>query len=154
MEQRIRELLGLPDSTPLKFWLRYWNESVSDFTKLDKFDLHLDNPHFLIEDVLSEIEYNSFQNSDNRQYFKSALGKCLKNDTAFASLCRTQCALALKDWDSSPVYIRTLCQEMLQGINEKYVDTIIDKLIEIVDGSETLTPSIKRQICKIGRAHV
>lgn len=146
MEQRIRELLGLPDSTPLKFWLRYWNESVSDFTKLDKFDLHLDNPHFLIEDVLSEIEYNSFQNSDNRQYFKSALGKCLKNDTAFASLCRTQCALALKDWDSSPVYIRTLCQEMLQGINEKYVDTIIDKLIEIVDGSETLTPSIKRQI--------
>ena len=148
MEQRIRELLGLPDSTPLKFWLRYWNESVSDFTKLDKFDLHLDNPHFLIEDVLSEIEYNSFQNSDNRQYFKSALGKCLKNDTAFASLCRTQCALALKDWDSSRVYIRTLCQEMLQGINEKYVDTIIDKLIEIVDGSETLTPSIKRQICK------
>lgn len=138
----------MPDSTPLKFWLRYWDESVSEFTKLDKFDLHLDNPHFLIEDILSEIEYNSFQNSDNRQYFKSTLGKCLKNDTAFAAICRTQCALALKDWDSSPVYIRTLCQEMLQCINEKYVETIIDKLIEIVDGSETLTSSVKRLICK------
>ena len=148
MNPHLRKLLGLPDSTPLKFWLRYWYESVSEFTKLDKFDLHLDNPHFLIEDILSEIEYNSFQNSDNRQYFKSTLGKCLKNDTAFAAICRTQCALALKDWDSSPVYIRTLCQEMLQCINEKYVDTIIDKLIKIVDGSETLTSSVKRLICK------
>jgi hypothetical protein len=148
MNPHLRKSLGLPDSTPLKFWLRYWDESVSEFTKLDKFDLHLDNPHFLIEDILSEIEYNSFQNSDNRQYFKSTLGKCLKNDTAFAAICRTQCALALKDWDSSPVYIRTLCQEMLQCINEKYVETIIDKLIEIVDGSETLTSSVKRLICK------
>lgn len=148
MNPHLRKSLGLPDSTPLKFWLRYWDECVSEFTKLDKFDLHLDNPHFLIEDVLSEIEYNSFQNSDNRQYFKSTLGKCLKNDTAFAAICRTQCALALKDWDSSPIYIRTLCQEMLQCINEKYVDVIIDKLIEIVDGSETLTSSVKRQICK------
>lgn len=148
MDQRIRELLGLPDSTPLKFWLRYWDESVSDFTKLDKFDLQLDNPHFLIEDVLSEIEYNSFQNSDNRQYFKSTLGKCLRNDPAFASICRVQCALALKDWDLSPIYVRSLCQEMLQCINEKYVDAIIDTLIEVVDGSETLTSSVKRQICK------
>lgn len=148
MNSHLRKALGLPDSTPLKFWLRYWDESISEFTKLDKFDLHLDNPHFLIEDILSEIEYNSFQNSDNRQYFKSTLGKCLKNDTAFAAICRTQCALALKDWDSSPVYIRTLCQEMLQCINEKYIDTIIDKLIEIVDGSETLTSSVKRLICK------
>lgn len=148
MDQRIRELLGLPDSTPLKFWLRYWDESVSDFTKLDKYDLQLDNPHFLIEDVLSEIEYNSFQNSDNRQYFKSTLGKCLRNDPAFASICRVQCALALKDWDLSPIYVRSLCQEMLQCINEKYVDAIIDTLIEVVDGSETLTSSVKRQICK------
>lgn len=148
MNQRIRELLGLPDSTPLKFWLRYWDESVSDFTKLDKFDLQLDNPHFLIEDILSEIEYNSFQNSDNRQYFKSTLGKCLRNDPAFASICSTQCALALKDWDSSPIYVRSLCQEMLQCINEKYVEAIINELIEVVDKSETLTSSVKRQICK------
>lgn len=148
MNPHLRKSLGLPDSTPLKFWLRYWNESVSEFTKLDNFDLRLDNSHFLIEDVLSEIEYNNFQNSDNRQYFKSALGKCLKNDPAFSSICRTQCALALKDWDSSPIYVRSLCQEMLQCINEKYVDAIIDKLIEIVDGSEALNSSVKRQICK------
>ena len=148
MDQRIRELLGLPDSTPLKYWLRYWDESVSDFTELDKFDLKLDNPHFLIEDVLSEIEYNSFQNSDNRQYFKSTLGKCLRNDPAFASICRIPCALALKDWDLSPIYVRSLCQEMLQCINEKYVEAIINELIEVVDGSETLTSSVKRKICK------
>lgn len=148
MNPHLRKSLGLPDSTPLKFWLRYWDESVSEFSKLDKFDLHLDNPHFLIEDVLSEIEYNGFKNSDNRQYFKSTLGKCLKNDIAFASICRTQCALALKDWDSSPIYIRSLCQEMLQCINGKYVEAIIDKLIEIVDGSESLTPPVKRLICK------
>lgn len=148
MNPHLRKSLGLPDTTPLKFWLRYWDESVTEFTKLNQFDLQLDNPHFLIEDVLSEIEYNSFQNSDNRQYFKSTLGKCLKNDPAFASICRTQCALALKDWDTSPIYIRSLCQEMLKCINEKYVDAIIDKLIEIVDGSETLTSSVKRLICK------
>lgn len=148
MNPHLRESLGLPDSTPLKFWLRYWNESVSEFTNLDKFEMQLDNPHFLIEDVLSEIEYNSFQNLDNRQYFKSILGKCLKTDPAFASICGTQCALALKDWDSSPIYVRSLCQDMLQCINEKYVDAIIDKLIDVVDSSETLTHSVKRQICK------
>jgi len=148
MNPHLRKSLGLPDNTPLKFWLRYWEESVSDFTKLNQFDLQLDNPHFLIEDILSEIEYNNFQNSDNRQYFKSTLGKCLKNDPAFASICRTQCTLALKDWDSSPIYVRSLCQEVLQCINEKYVDAIIDTLIEIVDNSEALTSSLKGQICK------
>lgn len=148
MKPHLRKALGLPDNTPLKFWLRYWEESVSELTKLNKFDLQLDNPHFLIEDILSEIEYNNFQNSDNRQYFKSTLGTCLKNDPAFASICRTQCTLALKDWNSSPIYIKSLCQEVLQCINEKYVDAIIDKLIEIVDGSETLTSSVKRLICK------
>lgn len=148
MNPHLRESLGLPDNTPIKFWLRYWDESVSSFIKLDQFDLQLDNPHFLIEDILSEIEYNSFKNSDNRQYFKSTLGECLKNDPAFASICRTQCALALKGWDSSPIYVRSLCQEMLQCINEKYVDAIIDKLIDIVDGSEKLTSSVKKQICK------
>lgn len=148
MNPHLRKSLGLPDSTPLKFWLRYWNESVSNFIKLNQFDLQLDNPHFLIEDILSEIEYNNFQNSDNRQYFKSTLGKCLKNDSAFASICRTQCNLALKDWDSSPIYIRSLCQEVLQCINEKYVDAIIDVLTEIIDNSETLTSSVKILICK------
>ena len=148
MNPHLRKSLGLPDSTPLKFWLRYWKESVSRFTELKSLDIKLDNPHFLIEDILSEIEYNNFQNSDNRQYFKSALGKCLKNDTAFASLCRTPCALALKDWNSSPIYIRSLCHEMLQDINEKYIDVIIDALIGIVDNSEALTSSLKRQICE------
>ncbi len=144
----MRKVLGLPDSTPLKFWLRYWEESISNFTKLNTFDLNLDNPHFLIEDILSEIEYNNFQNADNRQYFKSALGSCLKFDSAFASICRTQCTLALKNWDSSPIYIKSLCKEILQCINEKYVDTIIDALIEVVDNSETLTSSVKSLICK------
>lgn len=148
MNPQVRKFLGLPDNTPLKFWLRYWEESVSGFTKLHQFDLQLDNPHFLIEDILSEIEYNLFKNSENRAYFKTTLGKCLKDDPSFASICRTQCTLALKDWDTSPIYVRSLCQEMLQCINEKYVDAIIDKLIEIVDGSKKLTSSVKRLICK------
>lgn len=148
MNPQLRIALGLPDNTPLKFWLRYWNESTSNYTKLNQFDIQLDNPHFLIEDILSEIEYNNFQNSDNREYFRSALGRCLKEDPAFASICKTQCTLALKDWNSSSLYIRSLSQEMLKCINEKYVEVIIGKLIQIIDDSITLTSSLKKQICK------
>lgn len=40
MNPHLRESLGLLDNTPIKFWLRYWNESVSDFTRLDNYAEH------------------------------------------------------------------------------------------------------------------
>lgn len=73
MNDNLRKLLGYPTDTPLKFWLKYWKDYVKELCELDCFDTQLNSPHFLLNDIISEIDYNGFKNSDNRRLFKKIL---------------------------------------------------------------------------------
>lgn len=148
MNANLREILNLPTDTPLKFWLKYWGYYIKELCELDSYDIELNNPHFLLKEIVAEIEYNEFKNNENRELFKCLFSKALKKDIAFSELYKTEASLALNKWDMSPLIVKNICNKILQSMdNNYYLQRIIDKLGSIIDSAVELNEQIKENIC-------
>lgn len=147
MNDNLRRIFSYPTDTPLKFWLKYWNSYIKELRDLDSYGTQLDNPHFLLNDIVAEIKYNSFKNSENRKLFKEMLGKCLKSDKVFSCLYKKQCTLTFSKWDDSPLYVDSVCKNILQSMDKcEYINAIAKKLMGFIDENECLTEAIKLEI--------
>jgi hypothetical protein len=148
MKDDIRKIFKFPTDTPVKFWVKYWDSYIKDLCDLKSYSTQLDNSHFILNDIVTEIKYHSFQKSDNRKLFKEMLGRCLKSDEVFSNLYHTQCALALKNWDNSPLYIDSVCKNILQSMDKcDYLNAISKKLKQSIDKNDNLSEEIKSEIC-------
>jgi hypothetical protein len=148
MNDRVKEILDYPTDTPLKFWLKYWEHRIKELCDLDDFDIQLNNPHFLILEVISEIEHNDFGNRDNKSLFKELLGRVLKQDIAFTELYRAEAGVALKNWDNSPLVVKQILGKILLSMNEyHYLNRITDKLQSLLETKQELNENIKNEIC-------
>lgn len=148
MNANLRNCLNLPTDTPLKFWLKYWKYYIKELCDLDTYDIQLSNPHFLLKEVVSEIEYNDFKNKDNRELFKCLLSRVLKEDFAFTELYKTEIQLALNKWDISPLIIKNICNTILQSMdNNFYLQKILSKLQSTIESGDELNERIKENIC-------
>lgn len=148
MNDRIKEILDYPTDTPLKFWLKYWNHRIKELCDLDDYGIQLNSPHFLLSEIISEIEHNDFANKDNRSLFKELLGRILKLDCAFSELYRVEAGVALKNWDNSPLVVKTILEKILLSMNEHhYLNRIADKLQSILEIKQELNENCKDEIC-------
>lgn len=147
MNESLRKVLGYPIDTPLKFWLKYWHKYIKELCDLDIYDIHIDNPHFLLKEIISEIEYNDFRNSENRSLFKDLLGKARRQDSVFAELYKVEIGIVLKNWDASPLVVRTICDEILQSMDEgSYLERLAQKIQHVIEEQEILNDEVKDQI--------
>ena len=148
MNDRIKEILDHPTDTPLKFWLKYWNHRIKELCDLDDYGIQLNSPHFLLSEIISEIEHNDFANKDNRSLFKELLGRILKQDCAFSELYRVEAGIALKNWNDSPLVVRQILGKVLLSMNEyHYLKQIVYKLQNVLETKQELNESIKDEIC-------
>lgn len=148
MKDIIRKILDYPTDTPLKFWLKYWDYRIKELCDLDDYGTQLNSPHFLLLEVISEIEHNDFKNKDNRVLYKNLLGRVLSNDDAFAKLYRVEISVALQNWDNSPLVVKSILERILLSMNEyHYLNKIIDKLQSILEIKQTLNENTKDKIC-------
>lgn len=148
MNDRIKEILDYPTNTPLKFWLKYWDHRIKELCDLDDYGIQLNSPHFLLSEIIAEIEHNDFANRDNRSLFKELLGRILKQDCAFSELYRVEAGVALKNWDNSPLVVKTILEKILLSMNEHhYLNRIADKLQSILEIKQELNENCKDEIC-------
>ena len=63
----------------IKFWVDLWEDLISNFLKRS-YGLTLYSPHILVDDIITEIEENSFRNIDNKKYFYAKLNYYFEND--------------------------------------------------------------------------
>lgn len=148
MNDKIKEILDYPTDTPLKFWLKYWDHRIKELCDLDDYGIQLNSPHFLLSEIISEIEHNDFANKDNRSLFKELLGRILKLDCAFSELYKVETGVALKNWDNSPLVVKTILEKILLSMNEHhYLNQIVDKLQCILEIEQKLNENIKNEIC-------
>lgn len=148
MNCNLRKVLGYPIDTPIKFWLKYWEYRVKELSDLDNFDIQLTNPHFLLEEIVSEIGYNNFRNPDNRKLFKSLLGNLDKYDKAFSDLYAAEKVVIFNNWDNSPLVVKNICTKILHSMdNFEYLNAISKKLQNILDAERELTEENKDKIC-------
>lgn len=101
-----------------------------------------------MSDVVTEIKYNNFKNADNRKLFKDLLGKNIKTDEVFAHLYGSQCSLALIQWDKSPLYVKTMCENILNSMHDfEYLNALSRKLVQVISANNELTEEVKQTIC-------
>lgn len=65
MNDNLRKIFNYPTDTPLKFWLKYWESYIKELCDLDNYETQLDSPHFLLNDIVAEIEYNTFKSKQS-----------------------------------------------------------------------------------------
>lgn len=148
MNCNLRKILCYPIDTPIKFWLKYWEYRVKELSDLDNFDIQLNNPHFLLEEIVSEIEYNNFKNPDNRKLFKNLLGNLDKHDKVFSDLYAAEKVVIFNNWDNSPLVVKKICIKILHSMgNFDYLNAISKKLQIILDADRNLTEENKNKIC-------
>ena len=144
----MKGILSYPADTLLKFWLEYWDSRIKELCDLDDYGIQLESPHFLLLEIISEIDHNDFGNRDNRNLFKDLLGRALKQDNAFAELYRVEIGIALQNWDNSPLVVKTILDKILLSMNEfHYLTRIADNLQNLLESKQDLLESNKDKIC-------
>jgi hypothetical protein len=148
MNNVVRNIMGYPTDTPLKFWLKYWEYQTRELCDLDCIDMQLNNPHFLLKEIISEIEYNDFKNKENRSLFRNLLNNVLNFDAAFIELYKKETNIVLKNWDISPLLVKTLCNNILRSMDKyDYLNLIVKKLQSVLDDNDVLDKAVKNEIC-------
>ena len=144
----MKGILSYPADTLLKFWLEYWDSRIKELCDLDDYGIQLESPHFLLLEIISEIDHNDFGNRDNRNLFKDLLGRALKQDNAFAELYRVEIGIALQNWDNSPLVVKTILDKILLSMNAfHYLTRIADNLQNLLESKQDLLESNKDKIC-------
>lgn len=132
----------------LDFWHRFWQSRIGDLHDLDEYEIQLDNPHFLLKEIVAEIKHNNLGQKDNKKLFLQQLGRVKKLDSVFAALYGTEVSLVLKNWDTSPLIVKKICDSILLSMDKyDYLNEIIEKLKSILESKTSFDEKVKDKIC-------
>lgn len=124
-----------------------WNNLIDNF--LDKsFGLNLYNPHTLVEDVITEIEENSFKNIENRKYFYDKLNEYFNSDIIIKKYYFAEFKLLRTNFNSNKV---NLVLEISKSIHKEfkeggYFNENLKLLSEIITDENILNDEIANKI--------
>lgn len=120
-----------------KHWVDLWEDLISNFLK-GSFGLALYNPHILIDDIISEIEENSFKNSDNRKYFYDKVTYYLENDIIVKSKLKSQFKLLRQIFNTARLnYILEASRE-IKSLFQKglYFNSSLELILELLTSKD------------------
>ena len=90
----------LQGSTPLEYYQLYWEEYISDLLDPNNSEVIMQSPRMLIHEIISEITYHQFKNTENVAYYKTKLGEWLKKDRVFNELFKQDIVLSFTFFDA------------------------------------------------------
>ncbi|NHM07497.1 hypothetical protein G4D82_09720 [Flavobacterium sp. CYK-4] len=125
----------------IDFWQELWQNLINNFLKKSNLGLNLYNPHILIEDILTEIEENSFQNTDNKKFLYRQLDNFFRNDSVIKSEFNSAFRILRKNFNSNKTqFIVQILKELkISFTNGKYFDSCLSKLVELLVTEEPMT---------------
>jgi hypothetical protein len=150
MKDYIRKILRIPVKTPIEYWEKYWTYLAEKLGDKDNYEFLLDSPRFLIDNIISEIEYNDLKNKDNSQLFRAQLSEWDKNDVVFKKLFHNKVAILQQKWgDGTNKYILSICKQIKAEFNTGiYFDRLLEQLVSIINDAKTLNYDTKIEINK------
>lgn len=132
----------------IDFWKELWENLINNFLKKSNLGLNLYNPHILIEDILTEIEENSFQNTENKKFLYKQLDNFYKNDTVIKSEFNSAFQILRRNFnsDKTQFLIQILKELKISFIRGKYFDNCLTKLVKLLNEEEPITKSVINEI--------
>jgi hypothetical protein len=161
MNDSLRNALRIPVKTPIEYWEKYWHYFTEKLGDKDNYEVTLDSPRFLIDNIIPEIEYNDLKKKDNSQLFRAQLIEWDKKDAVFNRLFHNKVELLQQKWDklfqeknkkNKKAYhteILKICKQINIEINKgAYFDGLIKQLICIISKAQSLDYCTKKEINK------
>lgn len=143
------KIKGINIETPLEYWQIYWRRMSHKFRD-NEFDLFpLESPHFLIDMIISEIDYQGLQNKVNCKLFQERLCYLLKEEVVFKDLFYKKINLIISNIlnTNKTQYVKMLCNEIQKDFeNGEYFKALIDHTGYVIKRISTLD---KKSRCKI-----
>lgn len=97
----------------IRYWVDLWEDLIEHFTE-KLYGLSLENPRLLIRDIIDEIEFNDFKNSENKKYFQAITDEILKSDPAIQNILKTEWTLLRREFGSQRwIYLKQVCRGLL-----------------------------------------
>jgi hypothetical protein len=124
----------------VQFWKDSWEDLIDDFLK-KSFGLRLNNPHLLIDDIITEIEENGFKNLDNKKYYYSILSEYLINDPVINKRLKSKFKILRKVFNSDRTsYILESCKEIKELFqNGLYFENSLDLITDLLTSDEAIS---------------
>ncbi len=124
----------------IKFWSELWEDLIENFLKRS-FGLTLYNPHILIDDIITEIEENSFKNQDNKRFFYSKISEYFENDIVINKKVKSQFKILRKTFNTERTgYILETCKEIKDLFQSGlYFDSSLDSIIDLLTLDEEIS---------------
>lgn len=136
MEQRVREILGLPYKNLFSYWQHYWGRCIDRLTDKDNVSFKIVGPRLLLNDLIDELEGHGLASKDNICFFKSQVLSLDKTDEVFHAICHpltTSLLQKLGDRINREACI-LLCKKALGALVEKqYFSRLVDWLAKFID---------------------
>lgn len=132
----------------IDFWKELWENLINNFLKKSNLGLNLYNPHILIEDILTEIEENSFQNTENKKFLYKQLDNFYKNDTVIKSEFNSAFQILRRNFnsDKTQFLIQILKELKISFTRGKYFDYCLTKLVKLLNEEEPITRNVINEI--------
>jgi len=122
------------------FWTDLWSNLINNFLK-KSFGLTLYNPHILIENIITEIEENKFQNSENKKFFYKKICEYIENDNVIKSTLLSEFKLLRKSFNTNRKnYILSLCSTIDEKFKKGlYFDKTLENIIDLIISEKEIT---------------
>ena len=106
---------------PVEYYQLYWTDYVSTLVSKDYDDVHLDSPRMLLNEIISEIQYNQFKNKENIDYFRHALSEWIKKDDVLKSIAGLEVTNALSHYfnPQKQKMLIEVCYHIIKKLDEK-----------------------------------
>lgn len=108
----------LQGSTPLEYYQLYWEEYISDLLDPNNSEVIMQSPRMLIHEIISEITYHQFKNTENVAYYKTKLGEWLKKDRVFNELFKQDIVLSFTFFDAKH---SLMLKELFMGVLRRFI---------------------------------
>ncbi|MDP4201901.1 MAG: HEPN domain-containing protein [Bacteroidota bacterium] len=164
MNDAIRKILNIPIKTPIEYWDKYWSYCIEKLRDKDNYEIVLDSPRFLLNNIISEIKYNRLKNKDNSSLFRSQLNEWDVTNIVFSRLFSNEIKQLQQKWDEyfgltnkpkgpdkNPYLqnILCLCEQINDEINKgDYFNGLLEQLIHTINNAQTLNYDTKKEIHK------
>lgn len=135
----------------VRYWKEYWVHYANKLCKSNDYDVTINSPHSLIDNIISEIEYNDLKNKENRGLFRKQLGEWKNNESVFSSLFGNKVNLLLARFDDASCiqYLLLICRQIKVAlVKGEYLDALLNHLAEIINDSISLNYENKNAINK------
>lgn len=138
MDERIRNIKGLPYKNLFVYWQHYWVNCLDTLMDKDNVCFKIVGPRMLLMDLIDELEGHGMANQDNISYFRTQISSLDKSDEVFHLLCHPiiACLLQRLGDKMNRESCILLCMKAIDTLVDKhYFLRLVDWLAKTIEGS-------------------